>query len=175
MVELIILDVDGVMTDGAKYYGKDGMPFSKKFCDKDFTAIKRFRGSGVEVCWLSGDENVNRQTAEKRNIPFYYSRGKDKADFIEELCERFDTIPEKMVYVGDDLFDLSIMKRVGHPYCPSDACRELLIHCHGKGNYMQSVGGSNVVAELFNILFDKKMVNDCTMEDIANFDKIDVF
>ena len=65
-VELVILDIDGVMTDGRKYYGVDGVPFAKTYCDKDFTAIKRIRGAGVPVCFVSGDENVNKAMAENR-------------------------------------------------------------------------------------------------------------
>ena len=174
-VELVILDIDGVMTDGRKYYGVDGVPFAKTYCDKDFTAIKRIRGAGVPVCFVSGDENVNKAMAENRNVPFYSARGKDKAEFIPELCSEFQTRPENMVYVGDDLFDLTIMEAVGPPYCPSDSSRELIRHCNSKGNFMQSVGGDNVVAELFYILLDKRLIEDCTMEDIENLDKQEVF
>ena len=82
MIKLVILDIDGIMTDGRKYYGLDGIPFAKTYCDKDFTAIKRIKGAGVEVCFLSGDERVNMAMAKNRNIPFYSARGKDKADFV---------------------------------------------------------------------------------------------
>ena len=174
-VTLIILDIDGVMTDGKKYYGTNGIPFAKTYCDKDFTAIKRFIGAGVSVCFLSGDENINLEMAKNRNIPFYSSRGKDKAGFINQLCVDFQSEPENMVYIGDDLFDLSIMKTVGHPYCPSDAIRELVRYCGKKSNYMKSVGGNNVVAELFYILLDKGFIEDCTMQDIENLDKQEVF
>lgn len=50
-IKLAILDIDGVLTDGRKYYGLDGIPFAKTYCDKDFTAIKRMRGAGVKVCF----------------------------------------------------------------------------------------------------------------------------
>ena len=51
MIKLIILDVDGVMTDGKKYYDRDGKVVLKNFCDKDWTAIKRFRALPAEaVC-----------------------------------------------------------------------------------------------------------------------------
>ena len=81
-IELVVLDIDGILTDGKKYYDQSGMPFAKTYCDKDFTAIKRLRGAGINVCFLSGDENVNKAMAENRNIDFYSARGKDKADFI---------------------------------------------------------------------------------------------
>jgi 3-deoxy-D-manno-octulosonate 8-phosphate phosphatase KdsC-like HAD superfamily phosphatase len=45
MIKLIILDVDGIMTDGKKYYGQDGSVYLKSFCDKDWTSIKRFKSS----------------------------------------------------------------------------------------------------------------------------------
>ena len=80
MINLVILDIDGVLTDGRKYYDKNGMPFAKTYCDKDFTAIKRLRGAGVSVCFLSGDNVVNEAMAKNRNIDFYYARGKDKAE-----------------------------------------------------------------------------------------------
>ena len=47
MIKLVILDIDGFLTDGRKYYNAEGMPFIKTYCDKDFTAIKRLRGAGV--------------------------------------------------------------------------------------------------------------------------------
>ena len=73
-IKLLILDVDGILTDGRKYYGIDGMPFAKIFCDKDFTAIKRFRALGINVIFLTGDAKVNEKIGINRNIPVYLSR-----------------------------------------------------------------------------------------------------
>ena len=72
LIELLVLDIDGVLTDGKKYYGLDGLPFAKTYCDKDFTAIKRVRGAGISVCFLSGDERVNKAMAKNRNIDFLF-------------------------------------------------------------------------------------------------------
>ena len=49
MIKLLILDVDGVMTNGTKYYDREGTVKLKTFCDKDWTAIKRFRAIGIDV------------------------------------------------------------------------------------------------------------------------------
>ena len=54
-VKLLAIDVDGVLTDGKKYYNRDGKVEMKTFCDKDWTAIKRFRALGVNVIFLTGD------------------------------------------------------------------------------------------------------------------------
>lgn len=172
-IKLAILDVDGVLTDGKKYYGVDGIPFAKTYCDKDFTAIKRMRGSGMHVCFLSGDERVNKAMAKNRNIDFFSARGKDKADFITELQLRYNTTPEKMLYIGDDLFDLSIMKVVGVAFCPNDAPRKIRDFC-GK-NVLARSGGQNVVAEMVDVLLERGLMRDCSMKDIEDLDKNEKF
>ena len=97
MIKLILLDIDGVMTDGRKYYDKEGTVRLKTFCDKDWTAIKRFRALGIEVAFLSGD-GFNANIAGNRNLPFYLNRsnGKhsDKIEFLDEICSDFSVIPE---------------------------------------------------------------------------------
>lgn len=174
MVSLVILDIDGVLTDGKKYYNSEGLPFSKIYCDQDFTAIKRFRGSNINVCFLSGDENINKNMAKNRNIDFYSSRGLKKSSFLSNLCATYNSAPENIVYIGDDLFDLDIMKLVGYPFCPSNACRDVKNLCGVKG-VLTNKGGENVVAELFNTLLDRNLIQDCTMEDIEKLDKKEVF
>ena len=173
-IELLILDIDGVLTDGRKYYSTDGLPFCKTYCDKDFTAIKRFRGSGVQVCFLSGDNVINEPMAKNRNIDFYYARGKDKADFLTDFEGTYNTTPDKMCYIGDDLFDSSIMSIVAHAYCPADACRDVKSIC-GTDNVLKNKGGNNVIMELFDVLYDRGLVKDCTMQDIEDLDKNEKF
>ena len=174
MIKLVILDIDGVLTDGRKYYGVDGMPFAKTYCDKDFTAIKRLRGSGVNVCFLSGDERVNKEMAKNRKIDFYSARGKDKADFVSEFAKIYKTSPSNMLYIGDDLFDKSIMELVGHKYCPKDACRDIKKVC-GDKNILSNKAGENVICELVDVLLEKGLVLDCTMKDIEDLDKKENF
>ena len=74
MINLVILDIDGVMTDGTKVYDESHNVIYKKYCDRDFTAIKRLKDCGVSVCFLSGDKRINEGMAASRNIDFYYSR-----------------------------------------------------------------------------------------------------
>ena len=173
-VKLVILDIDGVLTDGRKYYGLDGMPFAKTYCDKDFTAIKRLRGAGVKVCFLSGDTTVNQAMAKNRNIDFYSARGQDKADFVSKFKKIYNTTSDKMLYIGDDLFDSSILKEVGFSFCPADACTDVKNIC-GLSNILKNSGGNNVVAELVDVLLQRNLVNDCTMKEIESLDKNEKF
>ena len=165
MIKLLILDVDGVLTDGRKTYDNDGLGCHKVFCDKDFTAIKRLKASNVDVCFLSGDENINRAVARNRDIDFYFSRGKCKAEFLETLTERYNCLPPQMAFVGDDLFDLRIAESVGYSFCPSDSCREIK---EESNLVLENKGGENVVMELVDYLIDNKLVPPTTPEEILS-------
>ena len=173
-IKLVILDIDGVLTDGRKYYQTDGLPFAKTYCDKDFTAIKRLRGSGVQVCFLSGDERINKAMAANRNIDFYSARGKDKASFVALFEERYTINKRDMLYIGDDLFDKTIMQTVGHAYCPQDACKDIRNLCAPE-NIVPKNGGDNVICEMYDMLLERTLVKDCTMKDIEDLDKRESF
>ena len=113
MIKLIILDVDGVMTDGKKYYDRDGNVVIKNFCDKDWTAIKRFRAIGIPVVFLTGDA-YNATILKNRNLPYVVNRGegfhRDKVNFLDDILTEYECDAKETVYVGDDLFDMGVMK-----------------------------------------------------------------
>jgi 3-deoxy-D-manno-octulosonate 8-phosphate phosphatase (KDO 8-P phosphatase) len=153
LFDLLVLDIDGVMTDGTKTYNENATVISKNFCDKDFTAIKRFKSAGINVCLLSGDTNVNEQMAKKRQIDFYYARNPktgniDKSEFIPTLCKNYNTSPDKIAYVGDDYYDLSIIENLKWTYCPIDAIQILKNNVH---KVLNCRAGYGVVAELYDI------------------------
>jgi len=122
MIKLVILDVDGVMTDGTKYYDRDGKVVLKLFCDKDWTAIKRFRAIDIPVVFITGDP-YNEMILKNRNLPVVVNRGdgfhRDKVNFLDEVLNEYNCERENVVYLGDDLFDYGIMDKVGYPYCVS--------------------------------------------------------
>ena len=74
--KLLLLDVDGVLTNGRKVYDREHIPLYKEFMCKDFTAIKRFMAAGVNIIMISGDQ-WNKTMAEKRNIEFFCTRDKN--------------------------------------------------------------------------------------------------
>lgn len=148
--DLLILDIDGVMTSGKKTYDRSGETFSKDFLDRDFTAIKRFINAGVSVVFLSGDKNVNQEMASKRGIDFIYGRSMDgnidKELFLEEMKTKYSA--KRACYVGDDYFDLTLLAAVDVSVCPADAAEIVKNQCE---IVTKSRGGEGVVAELFEI------------------------
>ena len=120
-IKLLILDIDGVLTDGTKVYTEKHEPVYKRFRCKDFTAIKRFIAAGVQVIMLSGD-NWNAEMARQRNIPFYCTRGSDlgldKSVYLSHLESTYNVKRENMAFVGDDYFDLSMFKTLFWTFSP---------------------------------------------------------
>ena len=151
MIKLIILDVDGVLTDGTKYYDRDGKVVLKLFCDKDWTAIKRFRAIGIPVVFITGDP-YNEIILKNRNLPVVVNRGegfhKDKVNYLTEVLDDYNCLAEEVLYLGDDLFDVNIMKSVGHPYCLLDSP----IIVKQNANTLYCKAGENVVMQLFDKL-----------------------
>ena len=155
---LVVLDVDGVLTDGTKMYGKNGEVFGKRFCDHDFTAIKKFKMAGWDVVWLSADLNINAVVAKDRGIEFYSSMfdGKiDKINGLNNILEMFNGQYRlsDVVYAGDDLYDVDIMKLIndngGYTFCPIDAVkhvRDVAMHTTYVG------GGCGVVMDIMNFV-----------------------
>lgn len=167
MIKLIILDVDGVLTDGRKYYDRHGEVKLKTFCDKDWTAIKRFRALGINVIFLTGDP-FNVSIATNRNIDVIVNRQDgvhtDKSDYLPEICKEYDVTPDEIVFVGDDIFDLKLLKMVKYRYCPSDASGELIKYCRALYNR----GGHNLVMELFDHLNHEGYLPKFDMNDHLN-------
>lgn len=170
-MKLLILDIDGVMTNGCKTYDHAHHPISKNYNDKDFTAIKIFKKIGVAVCFLSSDENINRGMAKERDIDFYYSRMPDgsinKKKFLPALMAHYHATLEQSYYVGDDFFDLDIMLLLPKPnrICPQDAPDYVKTQC----GVITGYGGQGVVANILslylkcanreNVIYDLLSVN----------------
>lgn len=173
-IKLLILDIDGVLTDGTKVYDENHKVVSKKFYCKDFTAIKRFIATGIKVVMLSGD-NFNRTMAEKRNIDFYCSRNEDlsldKSRFIEMFEMRYNISHKNMAFVGDDYFDLSMFNSLEYTFCPSDAP----VIIRNSAFYTLNVkGGNGVIVELYDFFQQKNFLTDASEESVAALDKLEV-
>jgi 3-deoxy-D-manno-octulosonate 8-phosphate phosphatase (KDO 8-P phosphatase) len=171
MANLLILDIDGVMTDGTKVYSREHSVLTKQFFCKDFTAIKRFIAAGVKVVMVSGDE-WNRAMAEKRNIDFYCSRGSDlsldKTALLPILAETYQTSMDEMMFVGDDYFDLSMFKALSITFCPNDAPAIIKKNAYC---VLQRNGGEGVVAELYDVILSWGWIKDASPDAVALLDK----
>ncbi|MEL0082329.1 MAG: 3-deoxy-manno-octulosonate-8-phosphatase KdsC [Gammaproteobacteria bacterium] len=120
-IKLLILDVDGVLTDGRLWLGDDGAEY-KAFNVKDGHGIKALIAHGVQVAVITGRRSsaVDRRMAEL-GIAHYYAGQSDKMAAYNELMDKLALEPEQVAYVGDDEPDVAVMQRSGLPVAVADA------------------------------------------------------
>lgn len=126
-IRAIILDVDGVLTDGRIGYGGGSSDEIKFYDVKDGHAIKMALRGGLLVGILSGRTSAaNRRRAAELGLSFLVEGAKDKAAAFETLLQEQQLTAHECLYVGDDLIDLPVMRRVAISVAVADAVPEVL-------------------------------------------------
>lgn len=125
-VEAIVLDVDGVMTDGGIIPTPDG-DFIRRYNAKDGYAIASAIREGLKVCIISGGRGrMLENRLQMLGVTRYYLNCMDKVTAIREFAADYNIDLENVIYMGDDIPDLECMRLVGVPVCPSDAAMEVV-------------------------------------------------
>lgn len=149
MIKLIVLDVDGCMTDGRIIYSNDGNE-TKSFDVKDGLAIRSWLMLGHQAMIITGrrSELLNRRAAEL-GIDALFQGVKDKATLLREHCEKVGLHPEEVAAIGDDLNDYAMLRYVGHAFIPHDAAKQM----HAIADtHLQHLGGRGAVREMVETL-----------------------
>lgn len=124
-VKLLILDVDGVLTDGRIILDNEGNEF-KAFHVRDGHGIKLLVRNGVAVAIITGRKSrVVQRRAEELGIKDVYQKCFDKVVAYNDLKSKHGLADEEICYVGDDIVDIPVMRRVGFPVAVSDAAPEI--------------------------------------------------
>lgn len=125
-LQLLVFDVDGVLTDGSIIYDNHGNEL-KRFNIRDGFGIRAARFSGLQVGVLTArsSEVVGRRMKELK-IDHYFHGCKDKAAGITSIAERARVPLEHTAFMGDDILDLPALKKVGYPLAVADAAIEVL-------------------------------------------------
>ena len=125
-VEALVFDVDGVMTDGGIIPLTDG-DFIRKYNAKDGYALAYAATHGVNICVISGGFGKTLESRMNRlHIEHKYLCCMDKIAAINDFVEKTGVKRENIIYMGDDIPDLEVMRYVGIPVAPADACSEVL-------------------------------------------------
>jgi YrbI family 3-deoxy-D-manno-octulosonate 8-phosphate phosphatase len=124
-VRLLVLDVDGVLTDGSLPFSGEGQP-TKTFNVRDGLGIKLLLQAGLQVALLSGRASAAVETrAAELGIPHVLLGVKDKVAALGDLLAQLGLEEGQVACMGDDLPDLEVLRRVGYPMAPADAVAEV--------------------------------------------------
>jgi 3-deoxy-D-manno-octulosonate 8-phosphate phosphatase (KDO 8-P phosphatase) len=151
-IRLLLLDVDGVLTDGRIIYSNDGNE-TKAFDVKDGHGIKLLQRAGIEVGLITGRESalVARRAAEL-GIEILYQGVRDKLEPFHQILEQLHLSAAQVAYVGDDIVDLPVMRRVGFAATVADAVDDVKAHAH---LVTRRGGGRGAVREVCDLLLRK--------------------
>lgn len=128
-VKAIVLDVDGVLTDGSVTLMPDGEQV-RVMNIKDGYALQLAVKKGYKVAIISGGRSeMVRKRLNGLGITDIYLGAHTKIDVYKELLEIYSLTDDDILYMGDDIPDYEVMKRVGVPTCPNDAAQEIKDIC----------------------------------------------
>ena len=124
-VQLLILDVDGVMTDGGIIRDDSGQQI-KRFHVRDGSGLVIWRRLNRQVAIITGKESlVVQHRAEELGIQYVYQNVSNKLEMFEDLLQQLGFDAQQVAYIGDDLPDLPVMRRCGVPIAVADAAEEV--------------------------------------------------
>ncbi len=152
-IDMLILDVDGVLTDGRVTYTDDGREI-KSFHVRDGAALRYWLDAGREAAIISGrDSAAVTRRAQEMGITHIRQGSSNKLPVLRELVQRTGRRPEQVAVIGDDLPDLPLLRNVGLGIAVADACPELRAIA---GYVTRERGGNGAVREVIEMLMHEQ-------------------
>ncbi|MFU8818509.1 MAG: KdsC family phosphatase [Desulfurivibrio sp.] len=148
-ISLLLLDVDGVMTDASILYTDSGTEF-KAFSTRDGLGIRLLQEAGVEVGIITArsSEAVRRRAADL-GLKHLFQGARDKLVAYEQILREQRLQPSRIAYMGDDWLDLPLLVRAGFAVAPADAVAEVKAVAH---YVTRRPGGKGAVRELCELI-----------------------
>lgn len=125
-VKAFVFDVDGVFTDGSITPTADG-DFIRTYYAQDGYAVAYAVQQGYRICIISGGRGaLLARRFEMLHVEDTYFNCADKEQALAEFLAKYNLDAADVIYMGDDIPDLGVMRKVGIPVCPADACSEII-------------------------------------------------
>ncbi len=144
-IRLLVMDVDGTLTDGKVYYSGNGEEL-KQFSIRDGMGIELLKLAGIDTAIITAENsNIVKARASKLNIKHVILGSKNKRKSLMELAEKLSLKMDKIAFIGDDINDIQALEIAGLAACPSDANEQVKL----VSDYVcQNQGGNGAVREL---------------------------
>ncbi len=169
-IRLVIFDVDGVMTDGGIYTGREGELYKPFFC-RDGLGITLAHRAGLKTAIITGrSSECTAKRAEELHISAVWQGHLNKRGAYNELKEKFGLRDEEIAYIGDDLIDLPVMLQVGFPAAVADAVPEV----RARSVMVSGLpGGRGAVREILEFILKAKGLWESILDGYLSTEDID--
>lgn len=156
-IKMLIMDVDGTLTDGKVYYGESGEEM-KAFHIKDGLGIVKIQKYGVVPVIITGRKSaIVERRARELSVKEVYQGVVDKVGAADRVFEKYGIEADEAAYIGDDENDLAVMSRCGIVGCPQDAAEAV----KDISTYVaKSKGGEGAVREFIEWLLKRQGAHD---------------
>lgn len=152
-IKLILLDVDGVLTDGSIIFGESNQEL-KIFNVKDGLAIKLAQKGGIKIGTITGrTSEAVKKRADELAIKILYQGQPDKLKVYQQIKNDLGLKNDQIAYVGDDLSDLKLLQKVGFSITVNDACDEV----KAEVDYITKCpGGKGAIREVIELILKRQ-------------------
>lgn len=158
-IQVLLMDVDGVLTDGRLYFfpGPDGkIVESKAFDSQDGIALRWLTWYGIETGVISGrDSPATLERAQQVGMRWVFQGHIEKIPLFEQIMAEANVSRDQVAYVGDDLTDVVIMRRVGLSFAPANARAEVKAAATA---VTDAVGGAGAVREVIEAILKARRI-----------------
>ena len=144
-IRLLVIDVDGTMTDSGIYYGQSGEEL-KKFSTRDAAGFFAAHAVHMKTMILTGRESrMVQRRMEELKVDYIIQGVNDKRTYLENFMKENNLVKWNIGYIGDDLNDYAPMQLAGFIGCPYDACEEIIDIANYRSSYC---GGQGAVRDI---------------------------
>ena len=155
-IKLVLTDVDGVLTDGGRYFSEKG-EIIKKFHVRDGMGINILLRNGIQTAIVTKENSkIAKKWAKEMNVSKTYSGIKIKEKELEKICKYYKVLSSEIAFIGDDVNDIQLMKKVGFSVTPSDG----ILQAKKIANYIcKTTGGNGALREMIDLILKEKFAN----------------
>ena len=152
-IKIFLTDVDGVLTYGGMYYTENG-DIMKKFHTRDGMGVTLLRKKKISTIIITKEKTkFVKQWAKNMKIEKLYDGIQKKEELVNKICTRYNVKLEELAYLGDDVNDISLLKKVGLSATPADGIHEAKKIC----DYICTLkGGSGAFREVVDLVLETK-------------------
>ena len=119
-IKLLATDVDGTLTDGGMYYNSKG-DFMKKFHARDGMGVTLLRKKGIPTIIVTKEKtDIVRKWASKMKVTEIFDGIQNKEQIVDVICKKYKVATDQIGYIGDDVNDVELLKKVGFSATPKD-------------------------------------------------------
>lgn len=126
-IKVVVFDLDGILTDAHVWWASEEVGFNRNFNIYDGYGMKVLMKAGLKVGVITGGNSVSVQKrVSQLGLDFCYAGNEDKRSAFTDLLVKYDVKSEEVLYMGDELFDIPLLKKAGFSATVPNTCEEVL-------------------------------------------------